>query len=218
MQLGSDVQIRDGLLAENTLLSEKPRLGFGRTETIVHQASIRLNYLNGNRVSSTVVFEGRQVSLMAQQQNAAPLTDKSGNVVQGANERPALVPGGFDVNAVVQAGKDDKYMRSVAPMVGTADTASDLANFRRYGKWDLQRLSGNFDSRFIDSATILIGMYAAAAGLPRDQILSIENKVAIGSSYAKGTVFDSTYTHLPVRNVTNTDIGMRLVQSGAYVR
>jgi hypothetical protein len=71
MQLGSDVQIRDGLLAENTLLSEKPRLGFERTETTVHQASIRLNYLNGNRVSSTVVFEGRQVSLMAQQQNGA---------------------------------------------------------------------------------------------------------------------------------------------------
>ena len=49
------------------LLSEKPRLGFERTETTLHQASIRLNYLNGNRVSSTVVFEGRQVSLMAQQ-------------------------------------------------------------------------------------------------------------------------------------------------------
>ena len=68
MQLGSDIEIRDGLLAENTLLREKPRLGFERTETTVHQASIRLNYLNGNRVSSTVVFEGRPVSLMAQQQ------------------------------------------------------------------------------------------------------------------------------------------------------
>jgi hypothetical protein len=71
MQLGSDVQIRDGLLAENTLLREKPRLGFERTETTVHQASIRLNYLNGNRVSSTVVFEGRPVSLMAQQQSSS---------------------------------------------------------------------------------------------------------------------------------------------------
>ena len=160
--------------------------------------------------------DAMQAAQQAQQQTT-PLTNRSGNVVQGANGNPALIPGGFDVNAVVQAGKDDKYMRSVAPMVGSADTASDLANFRRYGKWDLQRLSGNFDSRFIDSATILIGMYAAAAGLPRDQILSIENKVAIGSTYAKGTVFDSTYTHLPVRNVTNTDIGMRLVQSGSYV-
>jgi len=217
MQLGSDVQIPDGLLAENTPLSEKPRLGFERTETTVHRASIRLNYLNGNRVSSTVVFEGRPVSLMAQQQSASPLTDKNGNVVQGANGKPALIPGGFDVGAVVQAGKSDKDMRKWAPMVGTADTASDLANFRRGGKWDLQRLSGNFDPRFIDSATILIGMYAAASGLPRSQILSIENDIARGSTYAKGTVMDSTYTHLPVRNVMNTDTGMRLVQSGAYV-
>ncbi len=68
MQLGSDVQIPDGLLAAMTPLSEKPRLGFGRTETTVHRASIRLNCLNGNRVSSTVAFEGRPVSLMAQQQ------------------------------------------------------------------------------------------------------------------------------------------------------
>jgi len=75
MQLGSDTQIRDGLLAESTLLREKPRLGFERTETTVHQASIRLNYLNGNRVSSTVVFEGRQVSLMAQQQSGTSSTE-----------------------------------------------------------------------------------------------------------------------------------------------
>jgi hypothetical protein len=81
MQLGSDVQIPDGLLAENTPLSEKPRLGFERTETTVHQASIRLNYLNGNRVSSTVVFEGRPVSLMAQQQNP---NQAVGNTTEGS--------------------------------------------------------------------------------------------------------------------------------------
>jgi len=76
-------------------------------------------------------------------------------------------------------------------------------------------LSGNFDARFIDSATILIGMYAAAAGISRADILSIENDVAKSSKFAAGTPMDSTYTNLPARNVTNTDIGMRLVQSGA---
>lgn len=81
----------------------------------------------------------------------------------------------------------------------------------------MQRLSGNFDPRFIDSATILIGMYAASTGVTRSQILSIENGVAMNGKYAAGTLMDSTYTHLPVRNVTNTDIGMRLIQSGAYV-
>ena len=104
-------------------------------------------------------------------------------------------------------------------MVGTAQTAEDLAHFGTGGKWDLQRLSGKFDSRFIDSATILIGMYAQAAGITRDQILTIQNDFAAAAhvihGYPAGTPMDPTYTHLPVRNVTNTDIGMRLVQSGA---
>ncbi len=142
---------------------------------------------------------------------------ESGNVVQGANGKPALIPNGFDVNAVVQSGKATGELRGVAPMVGAKATSEDLANFGRGGKWDLQRLSGNFDPRYIDSATILIGMYAASSHITRNQILDIENFVARGSTYAKGTVMDSTYTHLPVRNVTNTDIGMRLIQSGAYV-
>jgi hypothetical protein len=100
MQLGSDVQIRDGLLAENTLLSEKPRLGFERTETTVHQASIRLNYLNGNRVSSTVVFEGRPVSLMAQQQSGNPgqPTDAEGKPLPP----PVPMPGAPDMPWVWQ--------------------------------------------------------------------------------------------------------------------
>ena len=70
MRPASEHHIPEGLLAANVLLREKPPLGFERTETTVHQASIRLNYLNGNRVSSTVVFEGRQVSLKAQQQSS----------------------------------------------------------------------------------------------------------------------------------------------------
>lgn len=161
---------------------------------------------------------GIQVPLLqAQQQSPATLTDKNGNTVQGANGKPALIPAGFDVNGVLQAGKNDKDMRGWAPMVGSADTSADLAKFRRGGPWDLQRLSGNFDPRFIDSATILIGMYAAAADITRNQILDIENAVAATSSYPKDTKLDQTYTHLPVRNVTNTDTGMRLVQSGAYV-
>ena len=164
----------------------------------------------------TAASGGNSSPNTAQQQNA-PLTDKSGNVVQGANGKPALIPGGFDVGAVVQAGKGTGDLRKVAPMVGAAATAEDLANFGRGGKWDLQRLSGNFDPRYIDSATILIGMYAAASNITRNQILDVENTVARGSTYAKGTVMDSTYTHLPVRNVTNTDIGMRLIQSGSYV-
>jgi hypothetical protein len=146
-----------------------------------------------------------------------PLKDKDGNVVQGANGTPALIPGGFNLDNVLQSGQGEKDLRGFAPIVASASTVEDLANFNRGGRWDLQRLSGTFDSSFIDSATILIGMYAESAGITRNQILDIENTVAIGSTYAEGTVMDTTYTHLPVRNVTNTDIGMQLVHSGAYV-
>ena len=100
-------------------------------------------------------------------------------------------------------------------VVAEAATASDLAKFARGGSWDLQRLSGKFDSRFVDSVTILIGVFAASAHVSRAEILSIENVIARGAKYPGNTVMDSTYTNLPERNVTNTDIGMRLVTSGA---
>jgi RHS repeat-associated protein len=151
----------------------------------------------------------------AQQQSApTPLKDKNGNVVTGASGQPALIPAGFDIKPVLKAAAVD------GPLMDDPNGASliplkDLSNFGRGGKWDLQRLSGKFDARFIDSATILIGMYAAAGGISRGDILSTENDVAKNSKYAAGTQMDSIYTHLPVRNVTNTDIGMRLIQSGA---
>ncbi len=152
-------------------------------------------------------YEKEEEPKAQQQSSASPLKDKNGNVVQGANGQPALIPSGFDVNAVIKAGKSDAK--------SLVHKAEDLANFRRGGKWDLQRLSGKFDPRFIDSATILIGIYAASADITRKHILNIENDVAITGSYPKGTKMDSTYTHLPVRNVRNTDIGMQLVISGA---
>jgi hypothetical protein len=135
--------------------------------------------------------------------------------VQGANGNPALIPAGFDIKWVLQAAEGDKNQET--NLGRTVSTDIDLAKLGRGGAWDLQRLSGKFDPRFIDSATILIGMYAAARGISRNDILNIENNVARTSKYAKGTPMDSTYTHLPARNVTNTDIGMRLVQSGAIV-
>jgi hypothetical protein len=143
-------------------------------------------------------LQNDQSSSQAQQQSTAvPLKDNKGNAVHGANGKPAVVPSNFDLQAVVNAGTATGELRKVAPIVGAKATSEDLANFGRGGKWDLQRLSGNFDPRYIDSATILIGMYAAASNISRNQILNIENAIAVGSTYAKGTVMDSTYTNLP---------------------
>jgi hypothetical protein len=105
-------------------------------------------------------------------------------------------------------------------MVGFKATSEDLTKFRPGGEWDVQRLSGKFNSQYIDSATILIGMFSQAAGITRNQSLNIQDDFAaawhaVTGPYPKGIPMDSTYTHLPVRNVTNTDIGMQLVQSGA---
>ncbi len=125
------------------------------------------------------------------------------------------MPANFDVGAVLRAGKVDGPLLQDDTSGASLIPAKDLSSFRRGGKWDLQRLSGNFDARFVDSATILIGMYAVAAGISRADILSLQNDVAKSSKYPAGTQMDSTYGHLPVRNVTNTDIGMRLVQFGA---
>lgn len=150
-----------------------------------------------------------------QASSAVPLKDNKGTEVHGANGSVALVPSNFNIKAVIKAGTTDQVLRMSMPELGAAKTANDLAKFRRGGDWDLQRLGGKFDDRYTDSATILIGMYAAASGISRNEILSIQNEVAKGGKYAAGTIKDSTYTNLPERNVTNTDIGMSLVTSGA---
>jgi hypothetical protein len=74
--------------------------------------------------------------------------------------------------------------------------AYQLYQFRRWGPWDAQRVGRKYRYEFVDYATVIIGLYAAAAGIPRDDILQIENYVANTSNYDKGTKFDKTYTHL----------------------
>jgi hypothetical protein len=152
--------------------------------------------------------------LKAQQQNAAPLKDDKGNVVNGASGKPALVPGNFDTKKVLKAGKMDAALSVVNPVLGAAATAADLAKFRRGGSWDIQRLGGSFDPRYIDGATILIGAFAASANIDKNAILSVENSYAKPSDHP-GAAMDPTYTNLPARNVQNTSIGMELVNSGS---
>ncbi len=72
----------------------------------------------------------------------------------------------------------------------------------------MQRLTGDFDVKYVDYATIAIGLHNAAAGLPRDASLMIQNFYARAfSTYPKGTPMSVEFPSLPVRNVSNTDIG-----------
>ena len=82
--------------------------------------------------------------------------------MEGANGRVALVPSNFDIKEVINAGTTDRKLKWAQLLgeplsaVAQAKLFIDLAKLNRFGKWDLQRLNGTFDSRYIDSATILM--------------------------------------------------------------
>jgi hypothetical protein len=85
---------------------------------------------------------------------------------------------------------------------------ADLSKFRQNGPWDMQRLNGGkFDERFVDYATVAIGMYGSTVGNPLDWNLTIQNAYASLRSTYKNETFDLIYTSLPLRNVENTRIG-----------
>lgn len=89
---------------------------------------------------------------------------------------------------------------------------AQLLNFDRGAPWDSQRLGGQYREEYVNYATIAIGLYAAAAGISRGEILEIQNLKARSSHFPPGTVYDAVYSHLPAKNVRNTDIGYRLYQ------
>ncbi len=106
------------------------------------------------------------------------------------------------------------YLTSKQHPKETDDRELLLYQFRRWGPWDAQRIGGKYRYEFVDYATVIIGLYAAAAGIPRDDILRIENLVANTSNFDKNAEFDKTYIHLPTINIKNTDIGYHLYRSG----
>lgn len=67
----------------------------------------------------------------------------------------------------------------------------------------------------MDYATVAIGIYAAAAGLSPDEILTAQNLYArLRSRYRNDKLMDSVYTYLPATNVSNTYLGYDLYVSG----
>jgi hypothetical protein len=57
-------------------------------------------------------------------------------------------------------------------------------------------------------------MYAAAAKIPLDEILSYYDKAAAVESNFGNVPMDKHYTHTPVRNVDNVELGFQLVNTG----
>jgi hypothetical protein len=129
-------------------------------------------------------------------------------------------PAGLDPNFFVDQGlKDKEEEEALLSSRGEEGAAAALgyktaalAHFREGGPWDAQRLGGSYHPEFVDYSTVAIGLYAAANGMTREEILAAEDVVARGSAF-KGQILDKTYTHLPVRNIQNTDLGYWLYQS-----
>ncbi len=83
-----------------------------------------------------------------------------------------------------------------------------------HDKEDAQRLEHKFHREFVDYATVLIGLYAAASGIPAFLILLVEDIVAFGSDFGDNKDWDPIFRNLPERNVKNTDMGYLLYNSG----
>lgn len=92
-----------------------------------------------------------------------------------------------------------------------ASIGRDLSKFRQGGAWDAQRVTGTFDGRFRDYATVAIGLYAAGLGMSVDKILTVENEYAERySKFHPKIEMDQKYQFLSLRNVYNTNLGYRL--------
>jgi hypothetical protein len=165
--------------------------------------------------------------------SAEPLKDDQGQQVfapdhrrkKGEEERNVAVmrPAFMDPHFFVRKGIEDrkrdeealKYAGESGMLLfsltyGLIDT--NLFNFDHGGPWDAQRIAGQQYDKYVEYATIAIGLYAAAYGIPEDKILEIEN-IAAGK-YSKNREFDKTYINLPEDNVKWTDIGYELYKSG----
>jgi hypothetical protein len=135
--------------------------------------------------------------------------------------KPILRPAGLDPHFFVEQGLKDKQAEETllssggegGDIAALAYKTVALAHFRRGGPCDAQRLGGSDHPEFVDYSTVAIGLYAAANGMPRAEILEGEGLVARGSDF-KGQPLDKVYTHLAVRNIQNTDLGYLLYQSG----
>jgi len=152
-----------------------------------------------------------------------PLVDDQGRPVLNKDGKQIMRPAGLDPHMFVAAGLRDRerILAMAAAGASTGALAAEILSvvvhlwkFQRWHSWDAQRVGREYNSEFVDYATIAIGLYAASAGIPRNIILRIEDYITRSSQYKENPKMDQTYTHLPTTNVWNTDLGHELYQSG----
>jgi len=133
--------------------------------------------------------------------------DKTDGIIRGA--------WGYPPEFFVQKGQEAKAIAdslNFSLWTRLNFLAADMKSFGQKGPWDIQRLgTGEVDQKYVDYATVAIGLYGGAAGMPRDYALSISNVYArFNSNFGKDAVMSRVFGSLPQRNVFNTDLGYEL--------
>lgn len=159
-----------------------------------------------------------------------PVVDDQGKPVlipQGPYKgQQMLRPATLDPHFFVKQGVRDKSryaaLNAVANLHGDGVALARLSRelmqlykFKQGGEWDAQRVGGKYHPEYVDYATVAIGLYAASVGMSRDEILRFQDVYAAANSHFGPNIeMDRTYTHLPARNVANTDLGFQLYEAG----
>ncbi len=133
-----------------------------------------------------------------------PFMDDRGTRVSNVQRADMMRPAGRDPRTFVTEGQNTNLISAY----------TSLSNFSRGGPWDVQRTGPGTRvmPEFIDVATVNIGLYGAAAGIPEGRLLGIENRYARDSRFGN-VPMDPQYTNLPLRNVWNTRLGYQLYNS-----
>ena len=136
------------------------------------------------------------------------LTTADGKPVLNYKGEPIYYPAAYPPEFFKNAGEQDAIGKAAA----TGDEPSYLANryiplmkFFHGESWDMQRLTGVIDLKYIDYSTVAIGIYSKAAGYSSDEILNLQNIYSKYLSNYGNDSFEATYTYLPKRNVYNNN-------------
>ncbi len=167
-------------------------------------------YKTASSVISTA-YSAYSTSKIARDNTPVPFLDDKGTQIfdykGGKMMRPKEPPPGY----FVSQGSKDK----ASDYSGKILLWDRLSQFAQGGTWDMQRVDGVVIKAFIDYATVVIGLYAAAYGADEDYVLRIENRFAMLNSNFGSVQMSAKYSHLPNRNVFNTDLGYSLYIQGS---
>jgi hypothetical protein len=141
-----------------------------------------------------------------------PILDAEGNPLLRPDDKP---PEMFVREGLAARSAFFGLTRLGAVSLAVAMFVERAAEFGQGGPWDAQRINGQNVDEYRDYATIAIGLYMAAALVPIEIALLVENEYARGhSEFDRDEPKDAVYTYLPKRNVRNTEIGYELYRSG----